>query len=702
MSRPRPANSSSVSLFPFLAVLVCAMGALIFLLIVTTRRIRIQAVARAAAVRAEQDAAHATVTPKADDESESQPPEPTIAVEPEPDSEPVVVGSPPPDPDEEVKSRITALAQQRDARSKLYKSQQQSLAREREKKNRLASQIDNSTTELKRLGAKRQDSERAASAVFAVTASLKNKIEESARRIRQVRAENAEADSKYAFVPFDGKSGTNLRPILIECTNTSIRFVPEDIKLTPADLDGFTQSYNPVLAGSRALVQHWYEWNLNQQQPNDQAEPYVLLLVRPNGSLSFYIARKLLAKLGRPYGYELIEEDFPLALPKSDPDAVKVCQAAIDRALSQRNLLLTEIARGNSRQSPEQLRLRRGTGEFQFEDDPIGRGRRGANLPSGMSEGSVTEGQGGHTPAPLPRRRVPVGGGATASQRFFGSDEFSSRGIGAARPSRYPIAKNGNGLGNERPLKPVAALPTTGISSQAGDSSQAGNSSQAGKRQNSTAELSGDDPFDTNSPSHLSASPNSSGNRSTPAARNGVESGNSGTAASPRSAESSVGSSSTPSSDAANGSSSSNRTTGGPGQQIPSFAPLSLGNSRSRNSRTSSKPRRWGISSPRAGIGLERGVIVYVDADRVTIGKAVVKADIETSHDKFVTQVIRSIDQEARRWGQPPRNFYWVPMIKFRISPGGNIHYERLRRELDKVGLSITVDHTLGTPENVF
>ena len=49
MSGSRARTSNSVSLFPFLAVLVCAMGALIFLLIVTTRRIRSEALARAAA-----------------------------------------------------------------------------------------------------------------------------------------------------------------------------------------------------------------------------------------------------------------------------------------------------------------------------------------------------------------------------------------------------------------------------------------------------------------------------------------------------------------------------------------------------------------------------------------------------------------------------------------------------------------------------
>ncbi len=49
MSR-RPRTANSVSLFPFLAVLVCAMGALILLLIVTTRRIRSDAIQNAQTV----------------------------------------------------------------------------------------------------------------------------------------------------------------------------------------------------------------------------------------------------------------------------------------------------------------------------------------------------------------------------------------------------------------------------------------------------------------------------------------------------------------------------------------------------------------------------------------------------------------------------------------------------------------------------
>ena len=48
----RQKSSATVSLFPFLAVLVCAMGALILLLLAMTQKIRQQQVARELAVSA--------------------------------------------------------------------------------------------------------------------------------------------------------------------------------------------------------------------------------------------------------------------------------------------------------------------------------------------------------------------------------------------------------------------------------------------------------------------------------------------------------------------------------------------------------------------------------------------------------------------------------------------------------------------------
>jgi hypothetical protein len=51
--------------------------------------------------------------------------------------------------------------------------------------------------------------------------------------------------------------GTTRRPILIECTDHFIRFVPEDVQLTPAELNGFTSGFNPLLIAARELIHYW-------------------------------------------------------------------------------------------------------------------------------------------------------------------------------------------------------------------------------------------------------------------------------------------------------------------------------------------------------------------------------------------------------------------------------------------------------------
>src|SRR5204863_442504 len=62
-------------------------------------------------------------------------------------------------------------------------------------------------------------------------------------------------------------------------------------------------------------------------------EPYVLLLVRPSGCLNYYVARGFLASLGSNFGYELIEEDWKLSIPKADPVAKTVLKETLDRTV---------------------------------------------------------------------------------------------------------------------------------------------------------------------------------------------------------------------------------------------------------------------------------------------------------------------------------------------------------------------------------
>ena len=91
----RPKTSQSVALFPFLAVLVCTMGALIFLLLVTTRMIRNIAIAQAAAENsppAVKDAGEPDISIRLPDSEPEPTPVPSLPVEqePSPSAEPQV------------------------------------------------------------------------------------------------------------------------------------------------------------------------------------------------------------------------------------------------------------------------------------------------------------------------------------------------------------------------------------------------------------------------------------------------------------------------------------------------------------------------------------------------------------------------------------------------------------------------------------
>jgi hypothetical protein len=109
--------------------------------------------------------------------------------------------------------------------------------------------------------------------------------------------------------------------------------------------------------------------------------------------------------------------------------------------------------------------------------------------------------------------------------------------------------------------------------------------------------------------------------------------------------------------------------------------------------------RRWGQSSLDAAIGLERPVTIQASADRLMIGNApgLLVGQGET-RDQLLGAVATAIDQQAQDWGRPPDGFYWIPSVKFIISPGGNQHYERLHGPLSRWGIASKVEYTLNAP----
>ncbi len=105
---------------------------------------------------------------------------------------------------------------------------------------------------------------------------------------------------------------------------------------------------------------------------------------------------------------------------------------------------------------------------------------------------------------------------------------------------------------------------------------------------------------------------------------------------------------------------------------------------------------RWGISSPRASIGFERDVTVYIEAQRIFVGgQPPIPCGRGETSQQLSRAFLRSLDRDARSWGRPPDSFYWVPNLKFEISPGGLVHHERLQNALQRHALTSSVDYRL-------
>lgn len=114
----------------------------------------------------------------------------------------------------------------------------------------------------------------------------------------------------------------------------------------------------------------------------------------------------------------------------------------------------------------------------------------------------------------------------------------------------------------------------------------------------------------------------------------------------------------------------------------------------------SSLRRRWGFSSPAATIGFEREVQIEVEPHRMIVarGDTIPLGNGET-REQMAGQLLAALEKEARSWGHPPEGFYWVPTIRFVVSPGGNQHHERLKQPLETWGLGSRVEFRVGTEE---
>jgi len=292
MSRRPQASHAAISLFPFLDVLMCTMGALILLLIALAIRMsptgtleEMLKQAKAGLPLASQPTsvvAPADVPPAAD---------PSVEAEAEEQRQRDLAERARlrEQRQNEWSAALTTARGSRDRERLAVEKLRQMLADAQDKIREARARAATAAKEDAAAQAAREAGETVEEQLKLREEQLRAQIETARRKLDVEHRKQATRSNEYALVPYDGTSGTMRRPIYIECTSRGLRFVQENLSLSTDDLDGFRKSFNPLLAATDALMRYW---NLRRAQSGgDEPEPYVLLIVRPSGIMSYMNAR---------------------------------------------------------------------------------------------------------------------------------------------------------------------------------------------------------------------------------------------------------------------------------------------------------------------------------------------------------------------------------------------------------------------------
>jgi len=286
----------SVSTFPFLAVLLCAMGSLILLLLVIDRRAKVvtrakalEAVRQMETVDKEEAAARAAEWEKRRQALHEQLQQQKQDLDAKSASlERQLAGA--------AHDLQAERAQAPDLERKLQVEQENLLREERS----IASHVQEANQKI-------QESKATQAELVRLTTELV-KLEQTLDDLKALRQRQQQT---YSLVPYRGRRGDNRRPIYVECAAESLIFHPDRLTLPATDSNG------------SAILQE-VDRRINGQQLNLVSEsskkgtPYLLLLVRPDGIMTYYRTFAALRNLQVDFGYEFVESDWILDFPADD------------------------------------------------------------------------------------------------------------------------------------------------------------------------------------------------------------------------------------------------------------------------------------------------------------------------------------------------------------------------------------------------
>ncbi|WP_437185475.1 hypothetical protein SH668x_002581 [Planctomicrobium sp. SH668] len=449
----------------------------------------------------------------------------------------------------------------------------------------------------------------------------------------------------YTVVAHDGSSGTNRRPILIECRADGLMFASEKIEISAKNLNDYSPEQNPLLAGTEALIDYW---SLRDKQEGIQSAPYVLLIVRPGGTIGFYVAREYLEKLNQDYGYELVPDGADIKWPEADPQAVEICRAAVERASHERKVL-------------------GGLG------GAFGRGRN----PDSTGGGSGRE----------PRSRsIGSENNIVGANGNFALEEVEKLRNGSPRDSIGMLSPEWNR--QRQGLRSEAA----GSNEQASSVSRLQAEEEAIRREMQGAMSQAQQNAGPGSPAATGrqglGQPDSQtfNSRVESASRNGL---------SDQPSQSNAGQWEAGNGQAQGGASGMSSGAGSPKR---AGDPLELPPSPIRERvdgmpQDGGKDRQWGKPNRGGSIGIEKELVLHLKADRVEIENgSSARIPDAISRVEFQELIATMIQVEANSWGDAPAKFVWRPRLKIVVHQGSHQQYIWMKELIQHWGFTSKVE----------
>jgi hypothetical protein len=448
-----------VSTFPFLAVLLCAMGSLILVLLVMDRKAHKAAQARAQreAAKLVEDSARKETAHQAEREQLKQ-------------------------------QALKEWEKKRDAlHEKLTREQmelQLQMRKVREELQGIAARLhyeQDTTTQLRRKAqderSRLQAEEQLLRTLRSNAALSENQSKESSQALRRMtldllQMEQVLKDLKtakkreqktFSVVPYHGRRGENRRPFYVECTADGVIFHPEH-KAMPvtALVSGSDSSSSEVRAEvERRIAQQ--RQKLAALPSNVDKMPYLLLLLRPSGVTTYHLLQRALRGLPLDFGYEFIDEDWVLDFPADDERPSTQPWMIATKAPSRPASPLPVAASPPPSTNPRPLAgapmgktgrtFDSGFRGFRAsEGEGNGSWAKGDGNPPGSATNGTSAGSGGTAPG------MPGGGGISGSHASVGNQTAGSEGNPFGLPGGFgaPTAGSPGGAGTASSLGGVA------------------------------------------------------------------------------------------------------------------------------------------------------------------------------------------------------------------------------------------------------